>query len=62
MKDELLNLLVCPACKGPLEYHAETNELVCRHDRLAFPLRDGVPVLLMMDARALDDAVDNSGK
>jgi len=53
----LLELLVCPICKGPLEYlrppAQEQHELVCRADRLAFPVRDGIPVMLEDQARAL---------
>jgi len=54
----LIDLLVCPVCKGPLEMHRDDNlrplELVCLADRLAFPLRDGIPVMLESEARPLD--------
>ncbi|WP_298235835.1 Trm112 family protein [uncultured Azohydromonas sp.] len=54
----LIELLVCPVCKGPLELLRDTQlqprELVCPADRLAFPIRDGLPVMLETDARALD--------
>ncbi|MDP3084472.1 MAG: Trm112 family protein [Rubrivivax sp.] len=54
----LVNLLVCPLCKGPLELvRAGDNrpaELVCPADRLAFPVRDGIPVMLESEARSLD--------
>ncbi|MBS0445607.1 MAG: Trm112 family protein [Proteobacteria bacterium] len=60
MEVRLLELLVCPICKGPLEYLRpplqEQPELVCRADRLAFPVRDGIPVMLEGEARSLDDA------
>jgi len=60
METRLLELLVCPICKGPLEHHRppheERHELVCRADRLAFPVRDGIPVMLEGEARALTDA------
>lgn len=58
MDTRLLELLVCPLCKGPLEYQRPpehpTQELICRADRLAFPVRDGIPVMLESDARSLD--------
>jgi uncharacterized protein YbaR (Trm112 family) len=60
MDTRLLELLVCPLCKGPLDYQRppqhERAELVCLADRLAFPVRDGIPVMLESEARALDDA------
>ena len=49
----LLDILACPICKGPLVLHAEHAVLVCRADRLAFPLRDGVAVMLEEEARTL---------
>ena len=52
----LLEILVCPLCKGPLLYRKEAGELVCRADRLAFPIKDGIPVMLEDDARKLDAA------
>lgn len=54
MDTRLLELLVCPLCKGPLQHDAERHELVCPADRLAFPLRDGLAVMLESEARALD--------
>ena len=76
MEVRLLELLVCPICKGPLEYLRppagerpeaqeqsgkaslahDLHELVCRADRLAFPVRDGIPVMLEDQARALEPA------
>lgn len=55
----LLELLVCPICKGPLELlrgtgQAASGELACKTDRLAFPVRDGIPVMLEHEARTLD--------
>ncbi|MGH8494066.1 MAG: Trm112 family protein [Moraxellaceae bacterium] len=50
---KLLAILVCPLCKGPLRYEAEKKELVCRADALAFPIRDGIPVMLEEEARTL---------
>lgn len=54
MDPKLLEILVCPLCKGPLLYQKAALELVCRADRLAFPIRDGIPVMLEDEARALD--------
>lgn len=50
---KLLAILVCPLCKGPLRYDAERQELACRGDGLAFPVRDGIPVMLEEEARRL---------
>ena len=49
----LLEILACPICKGKLEYRREADELVCRADRLAYPVRDDVPVMLVEEAREL---------
>ena len=46
MDPKLLEILVCPICKGPLVRRREPDELVCRADRLAFPVRDDIPVML----------------
>ncbi|MBS0598028.1 MAG: Trm112 family protein [Proteobacteria bacterium] len=54
MDPKLLEILVCPICKGPLVHRREEKELVCKADRLAFPVRDGIPVMLEEDARKLD--------
>jgi uncharacterized protein len=54
MDTRLLDLLVCPICKGPLELRRDPVELVCHADRLAFPVRDDIPVMLEAQARALD--------
>ncbi len=65
MDNRLLELLVCPICKGPLEYHRppvnERHELICNADRLAFPVRDGIPVMLEAQARSLDSGVTPAG-
>lgn len=50
---KLLEILVCPLCKGPLVYRKDAEELVCKADRLAYPVRDGIPVMLEDDARKL---------
>ena len=54
MKSELLELLVCPITKGPLSYDKENNELISKAAKLAFPVRDGIPVLLEDQARELE--------
>ncbi|MCC2655582.1 MAG: Trm112 family protein [Panacagrimonas sp.] len=51
----LLDILVCPVTKAPLEWHAERAELWCRASRLAYPVRDGIPVMLEDEARTLSD-------
>jgi len=51
----LLELLVCPLTKGPLDYDAERQELVSRQAKLAFPIRDGIPIMLPEEARPLED-------
>ena len=53
---KLLEILVCPVTKGPLEYNKQTNELVSKAARLAYPVRDGFPVLLEEEARELDES------
>lgn len=53
MDSRLLDILVCPICKGPLAYRADRAELICKADRLAFPVRDDIPVMLEDDARKL---------
>jgi uncharacterized protein len=55
MDKKLLELLVCPVTKGSLIYQRETQELVSRSARLAYPVRDGIPVLLEVEARTLSD-------
>src|SRR5207302_4178816 len=50
---KLLEILVCPLCKGKLVYRKEAHELVCRPDRLAYPVKDGIPVMLEEEARKL---------
>jgi uncharacterized protein YbaR (Trm112 family) len=57
----LLEILVCPLCKGPLVYRREAAELVCKADRLAYPVKDGIPVMLEDDARRLDPAEEVAG-
>ena len=59
MDTKLLELLVCPVTKGPLRYQRATSELISRSARLAYPVRDGLPILLESEARPLtDDELD----
>lgn len=53
MDKKLLAILVCPVCKGDLDYRADEAELICRPDGLAYPIRDGIPVMLETEARTL---------
>ena len=53
MDHKLLDILVCPVCKGPLVYAKARQELICKPDRLAFPIKDGIPVMLEDEARKL---------
>ena len=55
MDTKLLELLVCPVTKGPLTFDREKQELVSRSARLAYPVRDGIPILLENEARVLTD-------
>ena len=52
---KLLEILVCPVTKSPLEYDAEAQELISRQAQLAYPIRDGIPIMLADEARPLDD-------
>ena len=53
MDPKLLEILVCPLCKGPLVWRKDAAELVCKGDRLAFPVKDDIPVMLEEEARTL---------
>ena len=53
MDPKLLEILVCPLCKGPLVWHKESQELICKADRLAYPVKDDIPVMLEEEAREL---------
>jgi uncharacterized protein YbaR (Trm112 family) len=55
MDTKLLQLLVCPVTKGPLTFNREAQELVSKSARLAYPVRDGIPILLEVEARVLTD-------
>ncbi len=53
MDNRLLEIIACPVCNGKLWFNKDTQELICKSDALAFPLRDGIPVLLENEARSL---------
>ncbi len=53
MDTKLLEILACPLCKSPLVYRKQEQELICKADNLAFPIRDGIPVMLEDEAREL---------
>ncbi len=55
MDNKLIELLVCPVTKGPLDYDRERQELLSRSARLAYPIRNGIPILLENEARTLSD-------
>ena len=54
MDKKLLDILVCPICKGKLIHKKEQKELICKGDRLAYPIRDDIPVMLEDEARKID--------
>mgnify|MGYP001792886265 CR=1 FL=1 len=56
MDKRLLDILVCPVSKAPLIWDAQKQELICKASRLAYPVRDGMPVMLEDEARALTQA------
>jgi len=55
MDNKLLDILACPICKGELNYDKENSELICEKDKLAFPIRDDIPVMLESEARSLHE-------
>ncbi len=57
MDTRLLDVLVCPLCKGPLKYDKDAQELICHGDRLAYPIRDGIPIMWAEEARDLNAPV-----
>ncbi|MDP7604733.1 MAG: Trm112 family protein [Alphaproteobacteria bacterium] len=52
---KLLEILVCPLTKGPLDFDAENQELISRQAKLAYPIRDGIPIMLVDEARQLEE-------
>lgn len=59
MDPKLLEILVCPVCKGPLDYQKVAQQLICHADKLAYPIKDGIPVMLEDEARKI--AADGTG-
>ncbi len=55
MDQKLLDILACSLCKGQLQYDGEADELICRIDQLAYPIRDRIPVMLPEEARSLKE-------
>lgn len=53
MDKKLLDIIACPLCKGKLRYEQQKNELICQFDKLAFPIRDDIPVMLEEEARLI---------
>lgn len=58
MDARLLDILVCPLCKGPLIYKKDDKELICKPDRLAFAIKDGIPIMMADEARRIPDEVE----
>ncbi len=56
MDNRLLEILVCPICKGLLKHDRASQELICQSDRLAFPIRDGIPIMVEEQARVLPES------
>lgn len=61
MDTKLLDILACPLCKGTLVYNKAAQELICKFDRLAYPVRDDIPVMLAEEARKLADDEEVQG-
>lgn len=53
MDKKLLEILACPICKGKLEYDQSNNQLICKADKLAYPIKDGIPAMLEDEAKHL---------
>lgn len=60
MDSRLLDILVCPLCKSPLEFDKAAQELICHADKLAYPVRDGIPIMWIDQARSLNDAAEGA--
>ncbi len=58
MEARLLDVLVCPLCKSPLVYDKAAQELICNADKLAYPIRDGIPIMWAEQARSLTANTD----
>ncbi len=55
MDHRLLEIVACPVCKSKLTYNAQTQELICKVDHLAYPIKEGIPVLLESEARTIKE-------
>jgi len=55
INSKLLDILVCPICKSQLIFNKTTNELICKFDRLAYPIKDDIPIMLENQARQIED-------
>ncbi len=55
MDKKLLNILACPLCKGPLIFDSKNQELICRIDKLGYPIREDIPIMLVDEARQLNE-------
>lgn len=55
MDNRILDVLVCPACKGNLNYQKDAQQLICKPCRLAYPIRDGIPIMLIDEALHLNE-------
>ena len=60
MESRLLEVLACPLCKGPLRHDREQKVLICQADKLAFPIRDGIPIMLETEAQDLAEPAASS--
>lgn len=60
MDKKLLEILVCPLCKGPLDYKKEEQELHCRPCKLAYPIRDDIPIMLEEEAHPINQKEDSA--
>ena len=59
MDKKTLNILVCPKCQSKLEFDKSAQELICENDQLAYPVKDGIPVMLVEEARSLTEKTDD---
>lgn len=58
MNPKLFKILACPLCKGELIYDKKTKELICNYDNLAYPIRDGIPIMWATEARKIDTTIN----
>lgn len=59
MDKKTLSILVCPKCQSKLEFDKKAQELICENDQLAYPVKDGIPVMLVEEARSLTEKADD---